>query len=112
MAPKCTKKLRFTTQRLTFPIQILLDSSVAESTKKVYQSAATAYLAFCTRLNLPAIPASENNLLLFIAELSQTKAYNTVHTYLAGVRHLHVLSGYPNPLESESPPGTTSPQRF
>ena len=56
-------------------------------------------MAFCTRLNLPAIPASENNLLLFIAELSQTKSYNTVHTYLAGVRHLHVLSGYPNPLE-------------
>ena len=76
-----------------------LFSSLAESTKKDYQSATTAYLAFCSRLNLPTLPASENNLLLFIAELSQTKAYNTIHTYLAGVRHLHVLAGYPNPLE-------------
>ena len=66
----------------------------------MYQTAAAAYFSFCVRFNLTALPASEENLLLFLAELSQTKAPSTVHTYLAGIRHMHIISGYPNPLES------------
>ena len=73
--------------------QRLIDSGLAQSTKKVYSSAIAIYLSFCTRLNLAPVPASENTLTLFVAELFQTKAYNTVHTYLAGVRLLHVVSG-------------------
>ena len=80
-------------------VQKPVDSGLADSAKKVYSSAIAIYLTFCFRLNLEPVPASENTLILFIAELFQTKSYNTVHTYLAGVRHLHKVSGCPNPLD-------------
>lgn len=62
---------------------------------KVYASAKSAHLKFCQRLNLSPLPAT---LILFVAELHQTKAISTIHTYLAGVRHLHIRADYPSPL--------------
>ena len=38
-------------------------------------------------------------LILFVAELAQSVAPSTIRTYLAGVRHLHITRGLPNPLE-------------
>lgn len=77
----------------------LIESGLAANTRKVYNTAISLFLSFCHRLQLVPVPASKDTLLLFIAEPSQTRAYNTVHTYLAGVRHLHVIPGRANPLE-------------
>lgn len=71
---------------------------MAGSTSKVYSSAQRIYMAFCTRLALTPIPASETSLILFVTELAQTRAHSTIRTYLAGVRHLHVTQGFGNPL--------------
>ena len=65
----------------------------------VYTSAKKCYLNFCTRLDFQPVPASEHMLILFVAELHQTKSFNTIHTYLAGVRHLHITTGFSNPLQ-------------
>ena len=77
----------------------LIHNGIAHSTSRVYTTAKNSYLKFCARLNFQPLPASEKMLILFIAELHQTKAMNTIHTYLAGVRHLHIVAGYSNPLQ-------------
>ncbi len=38
---------------------------------------------------------------MYITELAQSRAHSTIRTYLAGVRHLHVISGLENPLEGK-----------
>lgn len=85
--------------RLERPVCNLIESGITNNTKKVYNTAISLFLSFCWRLQLFPVPALEDTLLLFIAELSQTKAYNTVHTYLACVRHFHVISGQANPID-------------
>ena len=79
----------------------LVLNSIAPSTSRVYSSARNAFLHFCSRLNLNPLPASEHTLILFVAELHQSKATSTIHTYMAGVRHLHIISSYTNPLENK-----------
>ena len=64
----------------------------------MYTSAQRQYLAFCHRLALNPLPASEDSLILFVTELAQTRAPSTVRSYLAGVRHLHIIHGLANPL--------------
>ena len=51
-----------------------------------------------SRLNFQPLPASEKMLILFIAELHQTKAISTIHTYLAppySSRILQPTAGHP-----------------
>ena len=79
----------------------LVLNGIAPSTSRVYSSARNAFLHFCSRLNLNPLPASEHTLILFVAELHQSKATSTIHTYMAGVRHFHIISGYSNPLENK-----------
>lgn len=47
------------------------------------------------------MPASEDTLILYVADLAQSKAPSTIRTYLSGVRHLHVINGLGNPLEGK-----------
>ena len=44
---------------------------------------------------------SEDTLIMFITHLAQTKAHSTIKTYLAAVRHLHVVNGFGNPLDNK-----------
>ena len=47
-------------------------------------------------------PNSEEVLILFVTELSQTLVvYNSVRTYLAGVRHFHVVNSAGNSLQDK-----------
>jgi len=77
----------------------LLLMGIAPSTQQVYSSAQQAYRQFCSRLKLSPLPASQDQLVLFVTELAQTRAPSTIRTYLAGIRHYHIISGYPNPLQ-------------
>ena len=47
------------------------------------------------------LPASEQLLVLFVADLSQRVSYSTIRTYLAGIRHLHISEGVGNPLNGK-----------
>ena len=88
-----------TTTRLKVQAEQLLNKGVAQSTSRVYASAQQIFLEFCHRLNLMPLPVSESTIILFVTELAQTRAHSTIQTYLAGVRHLHVLHGLGNPLQ-------------
>ena len=79
----------------------LISLGISPSTAKVYDAGKKAYLKFCARFNFTPIPAQEEVLILFVTELSQTLVYNSVRTYLAGVRHLHVVNSAGNPLQDK-----------
>ena len=76
----------------------LIRDSLAMSSQKAYRSAQNVFLQFCSSLQLPALPTSEQVLLLFIADLSQRVCQGTARSYLAAIRHLHLASGLPDPL--------------
>ena len=38
-------------------------------------------------------------LILFVTELAQTRAHSTIRSYLAGVRHFHIMAGFKSPLQ-------------
>lgn len=48
-----------------------IEASIAPSTQRMYASAEAAYGAFCTRVGQSPFPASEQLLILFVADLSQ-----------------------------------------
>lgn len=49
-------------------------------------------------MHLHSLPATQQQLILFAADLSQTIAYTSMRTYLTAVHHLHISKGYPDPL--------------
>ena len=75
-----------------------LSKGVAPNTARAYKSAQSRYWAFCARFSLPPLPASEQTLILFVAELAQDLAHSTIRSYLSGVRNLHITNGLPDPL--------------
>jgi hypothetical protein len=74
-------------------------SGLKSTTRKTYASAQRQYLSFCNEYSLVSLPASEETLLMFVAQLYRKNcSYSTVNVYLAAVRALHVLEGLPDPL--------------
>ena len=49
-------------------------------------------------MHLNPLPANQQQLILFAADLSQTIAYTSMRTYLSAVRHLHISEGHEDPL--------------
>ncbi len=86
---------------LEIKAELLLSKNIARSTDKVYTSAQRIFLDLCQRLSLTPMPVAESTLILFVTELAQTRAYSTIRTCLAGVRHLHIIHNYGNPLEKK-----------
>lgn len=84
--------------RLEGIAQDLILESLAPSSRKVYSSAQNTFIRFCSALGVPACPAPEQVLLLFVADLSQRVCHGTIRTYLAAVRHLHLSQGAQDPL--------------
>ena len=63
----------------------LIGNSLAASSRKTYSSAQAKYFNFCSRMCLAPIPASQQQLILFAADLSQTVTNATMRTYLSAV---------------------------
>ena len=78
----------------------LISNSLAPSSRKTYSSAQSRYLSFCSHMRINPIPATQRQLILFAADLSQTIAHSSMRTYLAAVRHLHISEGFPDPLSN------------
>ena len=76
-----------------------MTKGIAESTAKTYASAQKLFLDFCSRLRLCPLPASEETLVLFVSEAAQSRTDGTIRCYLSGIRHLHIMHGFGNPLE-------------
>ena len=82
----------------------LLEAGIAPSTRRVYWSGQERYRKFCGEAGLTAFPASERNLMLFVAQLHQGGlAHGTMKSYLAAVRHAHISRGLGDPGLSAMP---------
>ena len=74
---------------------------LAKSTDRVYSSAKLRFWSFCSHYNLVPIPLTETVLCKFAACLGREGLkFQTIKTYLAGIRHSHIEAGFPAP-----PPG-------
>ena len=74
---------------------------LAKSTDRVYSSAKRRYWSFCGHYNLVPIPLTETVLCKFAACLGREGLkFQTIKTYLAGIRHSYIEAGFPAP-----PPG-------
>ncbi len=85
--------------RLEGIAQGLVQDSRAASSQRAYHTAQKSFGSFCASLGIPAVPASEHLLLLYVAHLSQHVCHATVRSYLSAIRHLHLSHGFQDPLK-------------
>lgn len=82
----------------------LIGRGVTQSTLTAYDSGKRRYLAFCTQFNIAPLPTTEPQLLHFEVCLFQSSlSYQSIKSYLSAVRHLQIVSGYPDPALSSLP---------
>ena len=77
-------------------ISYYLGISIAGSTKLTYSSAEKRFLEFCLLYRPPFgqfMPVDENTLVQYAAYLARSIKYSPIKSYLAAVRHLHILNG-------------------
>ena len=59
------------------------------------QAGQRRYLTFCSAINRPAMPTSEEIMLMFVSHLAQEGlAHTSIKVYLSAVRNLHISAGY------------------
>ena len=64
----------------------------------MYRSAANRYINFCAHLKVPPLPLTQDTITRFAAYLAQSgMAYQSVRTYLSGIRFLQIANGFPDP---------------
>ena len=57
------------------------------------------YTDFCVAYGREPLPASEQLLILYVAELSLRVCHSTARTYLAAIRHMHISQGHGDTLK-------------
>ena len=72
---------------------------VKYNTRRTYGFAEKLYLLFCDMYGFNVMPASESQILAFVAHLNRRGlCSSTMSVYLAAVRFLHVSNGFIDPL--------------
>lgn len=83
-------------------MQLYNDCSLAQNTKKSYETGIKQFYKFCNKYQVeqvgPILPTSENVLRLFATDLASTVSHATIKIYLAAVKHLHFQHNYDLPL--------------
>ena len=72
-------------------------AAIAPSTRRTYSAAEKKYLTFCTLHRWDPVPASDMTLSCFATHLTHTVRPQSIHVYLAAVRHMHAEFGLPDP---------------
>ena len=73
-------------------------NSLAPSTLALYRSASHRYITFCGQLNLSPLPVSQETVVRFVAYLAQSNlSYQSIRTYLSGIRFMQIACGLPDP---------------
>ena len=87
-------------------VHFFCHKGVADSTLLTYQSTLHKFYSFCTSYSvLSPFPVSEQLLCYFSAYLAcQKLSLQTIKTYLAGVRHMQIVLGLPEPRQFSSLP--------
>ena len=77
-------------------VRLYFSSALATSSHRTYKTAENKYLTFCNSFRLQPLPSLEALLCYFVACLGQQGlTHSTIHTYLSGVRQLHISHGFP-----------------
>ena len=77
----------------------ICEASLAVSSSRTYKSAQRIYTDFCVACGRESLPALEQLLILFIAELSLRVCHLTASTYLAAIWHTYISLGHRDPLK-------------
>ena len=79
-------------------LQKFFDCSLAENTKKTYQTGEKQFLNFCYGFKIQdfhsVLPTNELILCYFVVFLAQSLKHSTIKGYLAAVKHLHLKHGF------------------
>ena len=79
----------------------LIHNGLKSNTRNTYSSAQKQYMLFCHQHQLPPMPASEDQLLVYVAHLHRRGlSSSSVSVYLAAVRSLHICAGLADPLKN------------
>jgi len=79
--------------QLSAAIQDYFSMGNSAATTKIYKSGLHQYVTFCSKINQPPIPVSEDRLLLFVTHLvHQNLSYVTIQVYLSAVRYSRVTT--------------------
>ena len=62
-----------------------IKDNIADSTRRVYSTGQATYFNFCKKFNLQPLPAPEQQLIPFMADLSQRLSYSSIQSYLSAV---------------------------
>jgi hypothetical protein len=73
---------------------------IATSTQRNYNAYVRYYVSFCSEFFLCPLQPEEFTVCLYVTRLAETCSYNTIKSYLMGVRLLHLEAGFANPLPS------------
>ena len=69
---------------------------MADSTKATRSSQWKCYLNFCDQFDMVPLPATLETILMYLAYLAESKAYNSIVNYLSAVWTLHKLNNFPH----------------
>ena len=80
-------------------VHYFCSQGVAQSTQSTYQSALRKFAEFCSLYSIISpFPVSESILCYFSSYLAcKTLSPQTIKTYLAGIRHMQIMLGLPEP---------------
>ena len=85
-------------------VQFYLQSAVSKNTLSSYSSAHRRYTNFCQRSAACAYPTSEHTLCQFASFLGhQHLKYQTIKSYLSGVRYFHIMLSHADPFIHDMP---------
>ena len=82
-----------------------LRDGLAASSITTHAAGQGRYIHFCNTAKVPATPATEYTLILFITHLASTNiSYATIKVYLSAIRHMHVSRGWHNHFNQQLTP--------
>ena len=87
-------------------VQFFCSKGIADTSQRTYQSGLRKFATFCSTYSITTpFPVSEDILCYFASYLAvQGLSPRTIKVYLAGIRHMQISIGLPDPKEFSSMP--------
>ena len=77
----------------------IFENNLAKSMWKTYGAAQRDFVSFCESVQCTALPASEDVLILYVAQLSRRLAHSFIRTYyMSAIRSMHVMKVLGDPF--------------
>ena len=80
-------------------VKFFYSKGIADTSQKTYQSGLCKFVSFCSTYSVTTtFPVSEDILCYFLSHLAvQGLSPQTIKVYLAGIRHMQIAIGLPDP---------------